>query len=198
MHDSDHIEDIFSQYAETEYEEVKRESNEHVYKSKQFFLGKSYSRGHVFPEYMKNNNFRHGVKSAKSDDDAKRLIYPTSNGFEDIEESKHNDSDKPGEQQRRNYNWGASRSLNKQKSMDSSDRGSSKGVHDSLKMDIDTVSRSDLRISLIQGDVFLQLLILAILLDRQHRKVNLLVLVNSLSNHLVMKTLRVQMMLVKA
>mmetsp|Transcript_46886 Transcript_46886/g.56377 ORF Transcript_46886/g.56377 Transcript_46886/m.56377 type:complete len:434 (+) Transcript_46886:492-1793(+) len=170
VHDSGHIEDIFSNYAETECEEVKRETKELVYKSKQFSLGKSYSRGHILPDFMNDDNFRHGVKSAKTDNDAKALLYPNIQNSENSEEcnletspsirSQHNSnhgSDKPGEQRRRNYNWGGvdpSKNTFGIKSMDSSDRGSGKGVRDSLQMDYDAISRSDLRISLIQEDVF--------------------------------------------
>lgn len=144
---------------------IKHEINEKkVYKSAQRELGRSFNRGHVIPEFMKRNDYRHGLKTTKSNFDAKSLLYPEdcnkpTNNEEGIPETcgvegashsnyaKSHGSYLPGQQRKRNYNWPIDpvTTVFGIKGQDAIGRCSSKGVSDALHHDI---SNSNTKINL--------------------------------------------------
>mmetsp|Transcript_59151 Transcript_59151/g.70579 ORF Transcript_59151/g.70579 Transcript_59151/m.70579 type:complete len:416 (+) Transcript_59151:41-1288(+) len=114
---SDHVEDIFSSGQKTStVEKVKTEWREGITTSKHV-LGKSLTRGHVLPAAVTRDTFRHGLVAARTEYDAKSLLYPQrrhDNGRESERDQEPHDavnyikshgSYRPGEQKRRDYKW---------------------------------------------------------------------------------------------
>lgn len=97
----DHVEDLWRGNDESEYHQVVAALNEATYKKTKQPLGRSCNRGHKLPTYMRDDSYRHGVKTCESNEDAKRLIYPLGSAAENSNELLH----QPGLQKRRNYNW---------------------------------------------------------------------------------------------
>mmetsp|Transcript_27224 Transcript_27224/g.40753 ORF Transcript_27224/g.40753 Transcript_27224/m.40753 type:complete len:275 (-) Transcript_27224:70-894(-) len=102
---------------------------------------------------MTKNDYRHGVESAKTQHDAKSLLYPKTNNENDENERlssvnsnylKSHGSYQPGEQRKRNYNWplDPETTVFGDKGKDATERGSGKGVFDALHMVIDDRSSS--------------------------------------------------------
>mmetsp|Transcript_27216 Transcript_27216/g.40733 ORF Transcript_27216/g.40733 Transcript_27216/m.40733 type:complete len:457 (-) Transcript_27216:70-1440(-) len=150
---SDCVEDLWGNDID-ECESIKHEAREGKYLSAQKApLGKSYSRGHNLPQFMTKNDYRHGVESAKTQHDAKSLLYPKTNNENDENERlssvnsnylKSHGSYQPGEQRKRNYNWplDPETTVFGDKGKDATERGSGKGVFDALHMVIDDRSSS--------------------------------------------------------
>ena len=138
-----------------ECQAMKHEINEKkVYKSAQRELGRSFHRGHIIPEFMNDENYRHGLKTRISDDDAKALLYSShfgdlsgddknglikdeDNGSSNMNYAKSHGRYLPGHQRKRNYNWPLDpvTTVFGVKGQDSSRRSSSKGVSEALHHD---------------------------------------------------------------
>jgi len=111
--ESDHVEDVWKNpEGDTEFQKAKSIINEKIYKSvNREPLGRSYNRGHKMPAYVTEDpTFRHGVKSVKGKT-AKEVLNPVGESEEDKEGAKlyikSHGAYGPGEQKRRNYDWGA-------------------------------------------------------------------------------------------
>lgn len=144
--DDIHVEDLWRHHRVDEYQNVVSKLSESTYKKTP--LGRSCIRGHKLPDYMKNDQYSHGVKTTSecnSENDAKRLIYPLgdNNGSS---ENCCNDLRMPGIQKRRNYNWVNIDPLTTTfgvKGETGMGRGSSAGVASALQMSNDDDSKSD-------------------------------------------------------
>ena len=88
----DHVEDLWAINEADEYHGVKKAVMEAQSKPPTHQL--------LFPEFMKDSRFRHGITTSKAyDEDAKKLIYAN-----EICEQTEN-TKQPWSQRRRNYNW---------------------------------------------------------------------------------------------
>lgn len=88
----DHVEDLWAINEADEYHGVKKAVMEAQSKPPTPQL--------LFPEFMKDSRFRHGITTSKAyDEDAKKLIYAN-----EICEQTEN-TKQPWSQRRRNYNW---------------------------------------------------------------------------------------------
>lgn len=106
---ADHVPDVLKSQQgsdESDLVRLQREAKEAVYRSTaREPLARSYQRGHVLPEKVKEPDFRFGIESA-SCESAKGLLYPKPSdaeaaGVELYRRSHH--SYAPGEQVRRDY-----------------------------------------------------------------------------------------------
>jgi len=109
VHGSDHVENVWRQPGgETDCARAKYAKTEANYHSSiKEPLGKSYNRGHVLPEAVKNPEYRFGIGSATSES-AKGLLYPhievDDSQFKEQYIKSHSSYD-PGEQRSRKYKW---------------------------------------------------------------------------------------------
>lgn len=136
-----HVEDLWKDRQEDEYQKVVVSLNESTYKKNQNPLGRSCIGGHKLPGFMSDSNYRHGIKTSESNEDAKKLIYPLANN------SSENILNEPGCQKRRNYNWPLDPATTTFgiKGETGSGRGQSAGVASALQMN--TVEASSEKIS---------------------------------------------------
>mmetsp|Transcript_27690 Transcript_27690/g.35799 ORF Transcript_27690/g.35799 Transcript_27690/m.35799 type:complete len:434 (+) Transcript_27690:157-1458(+) len=112
---SDHINDVWTQPgAKSEYAGIKQQMKESIYYSaKREPLGTVYSRGHQLPDHTQRGDHRFGVTTNKTEN-AKELLYPDEKvaglnyqGRDQYKRSHH--SYDPGEQRKRDYEWGDSK-----------------------------------------------------------------------------------------
>jgi len=155
--ESCHVEDVLNLLPEGECEKVVLELKEAEYKSSQLEpLGRSFYRGHKQPEFTQASDFRYGVTSAKSNEDAKSLLYPGESvkveNNEDTARTKANyikshRSYLPGEQKRRDYNWPVDplTTVFGDKGENFALRRSSRGVHDALHSNMDCIEKRQLK-----------------------------------------------------
>ncbi|KAL3796659.1 hypothetical protein HJC23_009959 [Cyclotella cryptica] len=148
----DHVEDLCKDRQEDEYQRVLTAQNESTYKKNP--LGRSCNQGHKLPEFMLDSNYRHGVKTSESNEDAKSLIYPM--GHRPTEDTE---SVQQSGQKRRNYKWPVdpATTIFGVKGESATSRGLSSGVKSALHMsdvDIETNKKKDDKITYDYTKVF--------------------------------------------
>lgn len=106
--DSDHVDTVFGQGPQTNYEDYMNGESEKHYASRQMEpLGKSFSRGHVLPDEAKDSAFAFGITTGASES-SKNLLYPTVTEDETQHEQMYRKSHgtyPPGKQTDRQYKW---------------------------------------------------------------------------------------------
>ncbi len=79
----DHVEDLWANSQEDKYAQVKRKEV-------------------CLPDFIQDPEYRHGITTSKTSDDAKQLIYAAN-----CCENTNTINTEPGQQMKRNYNWPA-------------------------------------------------------------------------------------------
>lgn len=118
------------------------------YKSAQNELGRSFNRGYILPDFTKDENFRFGIKTVKTDYLIDKVNQKDINEFGQAQDSendinqprifqnyiKSHRSYLPGQQKTRNYNWPVDplTTVFGDKGIDITKRSSSKGVSEAL------------------------------------------------------------------
>lgn len=105
---SQHLKDVMRTGPNTDFGWMQLQQKEALYASHHREpLGKSYSRGHVLPQCMQNPDFAHGTIASTSES-AKELLYPTLPHSPDSDAlyRKSHHASLPGEQKKRDYEWG--------------------------------------------------------------------------------------------
>lgn len=108
---SEHVQNVFSHGPQSSVTRIIEENKERMYKGAAKKLGKSVSHGHHLPGHVTDPNFRFGLKGEADAESvqAKSIIYPQQ--LEDNQEKemlymKSHGKYPPGEQRKRNYEWG--------------------------------------------------------------------------------------------